>query len=76
MGCQPLENLFALFLLESLAPEDTTEISEHLARRCPQCLERVREAAQTVYLLSLSTRSARPGPKLKAQLLQRCRKKS
>ncbi len=76
MGCQPLENLFALFLLESLAPQDTTEISEHLERRCPQCLERVREAAQTVYLLSLSTRTARPDPKLKAQLLQRLRKKS
>lgn len=76
MGCQPLENLYALFLLESLAPEDTAEISEHLERRCPQCLERVRDAAQTVYLLSLSTKAARPDPKMKAQLLQRLRKKA
>ncbi len=76
MGCQPLENLYALFLLESLAPEDTTEISEHLERRCPQCLERVRDAAQTVYLLSLSTKAARPDPKMRAQLLQRLRKKA
>ncbi len=76
MGCQPLENLYALFLLESLAPEDTAEISEHLERRCPQCLERVRDAALTVYLLSLSAKAVRPDPKMKAQLLQRLRKKT
>ncbi len=76
MGCQPLENLYALFLLESLGPEDTGEISEHLQRRCPQCLERVRDAAQTVYLLSLSTKTARLDAKMKAQLLQRLRKKA
>ncbi len=76
MGCQSLENLYALFLLESLATEDATEISEHLERRCPNCLERVRDAAQTVYLLTFSIKAARPDPKMKAQLLQRLRKKT
>jgi hypothetical protein len=76
MGCQPLEDLYALYLLESLAPEDSIELSGHLARGCPQCLERIREAVQTVYLLSLTARPARPHPKMKAQLLQRLRKKS
>ncbi len=76
MGCQSLENLYALYLLESLATEDAVEISEHLKRLCPNCLERVRDAAQTVYLLSLSVKAARPDPKMKAQLLQRLRKKT
>ncbi len=75
MGCQPLEDLFELFLLGTLPREEYVVVDEHVERGCPNCLERLREASQTVYLFSLMTRQARPDPKQKAQLLRRLRKK-
>jgi hypothetical protein len=76
MGCQHLEDLHELFLLGALSDATAAELRDHLERHCASCLERIREAAQTVYLLSLTTKTARPNPKLKLQLLRRLRNKS
>ena len=75
MGCQHLDDSYELFLLVALADPAAEEIHSHLERGCVPCLERVREAARTVYLLCLGTKGARPHPKLKSQLLQSLRKR-
>ncbi len=74
MGCQHLDEIYELFLLGALPAQDSAEVSAHLERRCPNCLERVREASKSIYLLAHLTRPARINPKLKAKLLQRVRK--
>lgn len=74
MGCEHLEDLYELFLLGTLAEASAAELRAHLATGCPTCRQRVRDAALTVYLLSLGTKSARPNPQLKSRLLQRLRK--
>ncbi len=74
MGCQYLEDLFELYLLGTLCREDLAAVEEHLARNCPNCLEHLREAALTVYLLCQPERLARLDPKHKSQLLRRARK--
>jgi predicted anti-sigma-YlaC factor YlaD len=74
MGCQYLEDVFELYLLGALCREDLAAAEEHLARGCPDCLEHLREAALTVYLLTQPARPARLDPKHKSQLLRRVRK--
>jgi len=74
MGCQYLEDLFELYLLGTLCHEDLATVEEHLARGCPQCVEQLREAALTVYLLAQPARAARPDPKHKSKLLRRLSK--
>jgi hypothetical protein len=59
-----------LFLLGALSDEDSLQLREHLTEGCEPCLERVKEAARTVYLLSLTAKPASPGPKAKADLLR------
>ncbi len=59
-----------MFLLGALSDEGSRELREHLSQGCEHCLERVKEAARTVYLLSLSARPVSPGPKAKADLLR------
>jgi hypothetical protein len=59
-----------LFLLGALPHEESLELREHLTRGCEHCRQRVKEAARTVYLLSLTTKPASPGPKAKANLLR------
>ena len=74
MGCQYLEDLFELYLLGAACPEDSAAVFEHLARGCPQCLDQLREAALTVYLLAQPARAARVDPKRKAGLLRLLRR--
>ena len=74
MGCQHLEDLYELFVLGTLAEPSAEELRAHLETGCEACRQRVRDATLTVYLLSLRTKTARPDPKLKSQLLQRVRK--
>jgi hypothetical protein len=64
-----------LFLLGALRDEDSLQLREHLTQGCEHCLERVKEAARTVYLLSLTAKAASPGPKAKADLLRLVRSK-
>lgn len=75
MDCQHLDELYELFLLGALADETSVEISEHLGRGCPRCLEQLREATLSVYLLCRTTRQSRPSPKVKSRLLRRLHKK-
>jgi hypothetical protein len=70
MGCQHLEELYELWLLGALSEQNSTDLRTHLARGCPYCLTRVREAAETVYLLALAPKPARPHPRVKAALLR------
>ena len=75
MGCQYLDEIYELFLLGVLSAEEGAKVQEHVERGCPYCLEQLREAALTVYLLSQTMRPARLDPKQKSQLLHRLRKK-
>ena len=71
MDCRHLEEVYELFLLGVLSDEDSLQLRAHLTEGCERCLERVKEAARTVYLLSLTAKPASPGPKAKADLLRR-----
>jgi len=75
MGCQYLEDLYELYLLGALSPQDSAAVGEHLERGCPSCFENLREATLTVYLLSQPARPARPDPKLKSRLMRHLHKK-
>jgi hypothetical protein len=70
MGCQHLEELYELYLLGAVSEEGSLDLREHLARGCPHCLGRVREAAETVYVLGLASKPARPHPRVKSELLR------
>lgn len=70
MDCRHLENIYELFLLGALSHEDSLQLLEHLSQGCDHCLERLKEAARTVYLLSLAAKPVSPGPKAKADLLR------
>ena len=70
MGCQYLEELYELFMLGALSEEASVELHNHLARGCEHCRARLREAAGMVYLLCLGSKSVRPSPKLKSQILR------
>jgi hypothetical protein len=71
MVCQHLEEIYELYLLEALPPEEHVRVREHVERGCPNCLERLREAALCVSFLCSSALPARPGPKQKLHLLRR-----
>jgi hypothetical protein len=70
MDCQHLDECYELFLLGTLPAREAAEVSEHVERGCSYCLEHLREAALTVYLLSQIVRPARLDPKLKSNLLR------
>jgi predicted anti-sigma-YlaC factor YlaD len=70
MGCQHLEELYELWLLGAAPEQAAQDLREHLARGCPQCRARLREAAETVYLLGLVPKPARPNPGVKTELLR------
>ena len=73
MDCRHLESVYELFLLGALMEEDSFGIQEHLSFGCEHCLERLKEAARTVYLLSLAAKPVAPGRKAKASLLRQVR---
>jgi hypothetical protein len=75
LDCRHLESVYELFLLGALLEEDSVQLREHLASGCEHCLERLKEAARTVYLLSLAAQPVAPGPKTKANLLRQVKGK-
>ncbi|MGD0124436.1 MAG: hypothetical protein ABSF46_03680 [Terriglobia bacterium] len=75
MDCRHLESVYELFLLGALLEEDSFAIQEHLSFGCEHCLERLKEAARTVYLLSLAAKPVPPGQKAKASLLRQLKGK-
>jgi hypothetical protein len=70
MGCQHLEELYELWLLGALSEHGSLDLRDHMARGCPHCLARIREAAEIVYLLGLASKPARPRPRVKSELLR------
>jgi hypothetical protein len=70
MGCQYLDELYELWLLGAISEPGEQELRDHLGRGCPRCLARIREAAETVYLLGRATKPARPHPRVKSELLR------
>ncbi|MFZ0960350.1 MAG: hypothetical protein WAO35_05555 [Terriglobia bacterium] len=76
MGCQHLEELYELWWLGAVSEQSSLDLREHLARGCPHCLTRIREAAETVYVLGLASKPARPHPPVKAELLRQISRKA
>jgi len=70
LDCRHLDSVYELFLLGALLEEDSLQLQEHLSLGCEHCMERLKEAARTVYLLSLAATPVAPGPKAKADLLR------
>jgi hypothetical protein len=75
MDCRYLDDLYELYLLGALAPEESAAIREHIERQCPYCSEHIGEAVLTVYFLSLPAQKARVPAKVKSGLMRRLRKK-
>ena len=68
MVCQHLEELHELWLLGALSATGASDLPAHLARGCPNCVARMREASEIVYILSLRAKPLRPSPRVKAEL--------
>jgi hypothetical protein len=68
MVCQHLEELHELWLLGVVSGAGANDLPGHLARGCPNCLARMREASEIVYILSLRAKPLRPSPRIKAEL--------
>ena len=75
MDCQHLDESYGLFLLGALPAGEAAELPEHIERACTYCLEHLREAALTFYLLSQAARPARLDAGLKSQVLRYMGKK-
>lgn len=73
MVSQHLEDVYELYLLGALSSEEAVTIEGHMKRRCPECIEYLREAALSLYFLCLTPRPVRPAAQVKAQLLGRLR---
>ncbi len=76
MDCRHLDDLYELYLLGLATPEESGDLDGHLARGCPYCLSRLREAAETIYFFMMTLPKGRPDPKWKAEILRRIRRKS
>lgn len=44
MSCEELQDLYELYTLGLLDPEERVELDEHLARECPECSKGIRRA--------------------------------
>jgi hypothetical protein len=71
MGCQHLEDEYELYLLGALPRDGQSELDVHLSAQCPNCLEGLREAAESVYWLLQSVAPVKPRPAVKARLAAR-----
>lgn len=71
MDCQHLEDAYELYLLGALSGGERDDLETHLGRSCVNCLEGLREAAESVYWLLQSTDPVRPRPAVKSRLLER-----
>jgi hypothetical protein len=76
MGCQHLEELYELWLLGAISEQGSLDLREHLGRGCPHCLARIREATETIYLLSLAPKPTRPHPRVKSEVLRQISRKA
>jgi hypothetical protein len=70
-----LDEIYEAYLLGVLDRGDRAKVQEHLERDCPNCLEQLREATLSVYVLCQMARPVRPAAERRSQLLRRLRKK-
>jgi hypothetical protein len=70
MGCQSVEGVYELYLLEALGGKERDELRAHVIKRCPHCLGQLREAAETLYWLTQGIPIDRPSPAVKSRLLR------
>ena len=70
MGCQSVEGVYELYLLEALGGKEREDLRVHIEKSCPHCLNQLREAAETLYWLTQSVPIARPSPAVKSRLLR------
>jgi len=71
VGCQHLEDEYELYLLGALSPGAGGDLELHLSAQCPNCLQGLREAAESVYWLVQTADPLRPRPAVKSRLLAR-----
>ena len=70
MDCRYLDDVYELFLLGQVKAKDAVEITGHIERGCPYCIEHLHEAAQSVYFLLSSAKPRKPNPSMKAETLR------
>ncbi|HEV3279564.1 MAG TPA: hypothetical protein VG860_22445 [Terriglobia bacterium] len=71
MGCQHLEDEYELYLLGAFPGEAPGDLESHLRDDCPNCLQGLREAAESVYWLVQSADPVRPRPAVRLRLAAR-----
>ncbi len=71
MGCQHLEDEYELYLLGAIPPGGGDDLELHLSAQCPNCLEGLREAAESIYWLLQSADPLKPRPAVKSRLASR-----
>ena len=69
MECQYLDDVYELFLLGLLKPKETAELKEHLERGCPYCVDHLREAAQSVYVVLSGPPNRKPPQQIKSAIM-------
>ncbi|MGH9444298.1 MAG: hypothetical protein ACRD3O_00925 [Terriglobia bacterium] len=75
MDCRHLEDLYELFLLGALSSAEEAQVREHVERRCPSCLEGIRESSLVLYALLQTCRPVRSTSTQKDHLLQTLKEK-
>jgi hypothetical protein len=73
MDCRYLENLYDLFVLGALPPDEDILVQQHLDKHCSNCQDGIRRSALTVYALLETCPPVKSTAKQKAELLQRFR---
>jgi len=69
MSCEELKELYELYALSALEPAARQELDEHLARRCPNCVEGVRQARQWTSTLGYAAVDMEPLARLRGRVL-------
>lgn len=69
MTHEELSQLYELYALGVLEPEERTELEEHLARNCPQCEAGVRKALEFTALLGTLPDAIEPPKRLRGRIL-------
>lgn len=64
-----MDELYELYLLNALEPEQAAEISEHISRNCEFCQGRINAASEIVGSLASLAESTTPAPHLRERIL-------
>ena len=69
MSCEELRELYELYVLGALDPEERGELEAHLERHCPQCTPGVRQARGLAAQIALAAPPAEPPARLRRRVL-------